>query len=34
MPSLVKAIRIQDKGKGIGFDWDNKDQVWDKVKED
>lgn len=34
MPSLVKAIRIQDKVKGIGFDWDNKDQVWDKVKEE
>ena len=34
MPSLVKAVRIQDKVKGVGFDWDNKDQVWDKVKEE
>lgn len=34
MPSLVKAVRIQDKVKGIGFDWDNKEQVWEKVKEE
>ena len=34
MPSLVKAIRIQDKVQGVGFDWDNKDQVWEKVKEE
>ena len=34
MPSLVKAVRIQDKVKGVGFDWDNKEQVWDKVKEE
>lgn len=34
MPSLVKAVRIQDKVKGVGFDWDNKDQVWDKVQEE
>lgn len=34
MPSLVKAVRIQDKVKGVGFDWDNADQVWDKVKEE
>jgi XTP/dITP diphosphohydrolase len=34
LPALVKAIRIQDKARGIGFDWDNKDQVWDKVKEE
>lgn len=34
MPSLVKAVRIQDKVKGVGFDWDNKDQVWCKVKEE
>ena len=34
MPSLVKAIRIQDKVKGVGFDWDNKEQVWDKVQEE
>jgi XTP/dITP diphosphohydrolase len=34
LPALVKATRIQDKVKGIGFEWDNKDQVWDKVKEE
>jgi XTP/dITP diphosphohydrolase len=34
LPALVKAIRIQDKVKGIGFDWDNKEQVWEKVKEE
>ena len=34
LPSLVKAVRIQDKVKGIGFDWDNKEQVWEKVKEE
>ena len=34
MPSLVKAVRIQDKVKGVGFDWDNKDQAWEKVEEE
>jgi len=34
LPALVKAIRIQDKVKGIGFDWDNKEQVWEKVNEE
>jgi XTP/dITP diphosphohydrolase len=34
LPALVKAIRIQDKARGIGFDWDNKDQVWEKVEEE
>lgn len=34
LPSLVKAIRIQEKAKGIGFEWDNKDQVWEKVQEE
>jgi len=34
LPALVKAIRIQEKARGAGFDWDNKDQVWDKVKEE
>ena len=34
MPSLVKAVRIQDKVKAVGFDWDNKDQVWEKVQEE
>lgn len=34
LPSLVKASRIQDKARGVGFDWDNKEQVWAKVKEE
>ncbi len=34
LPALVKATRIQDKVKGIGFEWDNQDQVWDKVNEE
>lgn len=34
LPALVKAVRIQDKARGIGFDWDNKEQVWDKVHEE
>lgn len=34
LPALVKAMRIQEKARGIGFDWDNKTQVWDKVKEE
>lgn len=34
LPSMVKAIRIQDKARGVGFDWEHKDQVWDKVQEE
>lgn len=34
LPSLVKASRIQDKARGVGFDWDNKDQVREKVDEE
>jgi len=34
LPSLVKAQRIQEKAKGIGFEWDTSDDVWDKVKEE
>jgi len=34
LPSLIKASRIQDKARGIGFDWDNRDQVWEKVEEE
>ncbi len=34
LPALVKALRIQDKVAGIGFDWDNRDQVWEKVQEE
>ena len=34
LPSLVKAYRIQDKVRGVGFDWDHEDQVWAKVEEE
>lgn len=34
LPSLVKAGRIQDKARGVGFDWDNANQVWEKVQEE
>lgn len=34
LPALIKAYRIQDKASGIGFDWDNKDDVWNKVEEE
>jgi XTP/dITP diphosphohydrolase len=34
LPALVKSMRIQEKVKGIGFDWDNKSQVWAKVQEE
>jgi len=34
LPSLVKAGRIQDKARGVGFDWDDAGQVWEKVLEE
>ena len=34
LPALIKCIRIQDKARGVGFDWDNKEQVWEKVIEE
>ena len=34
LPAVVKSFRIQEKVRGIGFDWDNKKQVWDKVLEE
>lgn len=34
LPAMVKATRIQEKVKGVGFDWDNKEQVFEKVKEE
>ncbi len=34
LPALIKATRIQEKARGVGFDWDNQEQVWDKVKEE
>ena len=34
LPSLVKAYRIQDKAANVGFDWEKREDVWDKVKEE
>lgn len=34
LPALIKAHRIQDKARSAGFDWDERSQVWDKVKEE
>ena len=34
LPSIVKSFRIQEKVRGIGFDWENKNQVWSKVLEE
>ena len=34
LPAIVKSFRIQEKVRGIGFDWDNKTQVWEKVLEE
>ena len=32
LPSMVKAMRLQEKAKQVGFEWENKEQVWEKVK--
>lgn len=34
LPALVKANRIQEKVRGVGFDWEDREQVWDKIKEE
>ena len=34
LPAMVKATRVQEKARGVGFDWDNKEQVFEKVKEE
>lgn len=34
LPAMVKAIRIQEKARGVGFDWKKRQQVWDKVEEE
>lgn len=34
LPSVLKAYRMQDKARGVGFDWEEKTQVWDKVREE
>ena len=34
LPALIKAYRIQDKARNVGFDWEEREQVWDKVREE
>lgn len=34
LPSLIKAMRLQEKAKQVGFEWENRDQVWEKVEEE
>ena len=34
LPPILKAFSMQDKARGVGFDWEEKEQVWDKVKEE
>ena len=34
LPALIKANRIQEKARNVGFDWEDREQVWDKVKEE
>ena len=34
LPAMVKAVRIQEKVQGVGFDWDDSEQVWEKVQEE
>jgi XTP/dITP diphosphohydrolase len=34
LPAIVKANRIQEKVRGVGFDWENREEIWDKVMEE
>ena len=34
LPSLIQAYRIQEKAANVGFDWENKEQVWEKIEEE
>jgi MazG family protein len=34
LPAIVKAMRLQEKAKQVGFEWENANQVWDKIKEE
>lgn len=34
LPAMIKSYRIQEKARGVGFDWHNADEVWDKVEEE
>ncbi len=34
LPAMVKAMRLQEKARQVGFEWENKEQVWDKIEEE
>ena len=34
LPAVIKAYRIQEKAANVGFDWENREQVWDKAREE
>jgi len=34
LPAMIKAMRIQEKARGVGFDWEKEEQVWEKVEEE
>ena len=34
LPAMVKAMRLQEKAKQVGFEWENKEQVWEKIEEE
>ncbi|MBO5663957.1 MAG: nucleoside triphosphate pyrophosphohydrolase, partial [Bacteroidales bacterium] len=34
LPSMIKAYRMQDKARGVGFDWEHKEDAWEKVQEE
>ncbi len=34
LPAMIKAMRLQEKAKQVGFEWENKEQVWDKIEEE
>lgn len=34
LPSMIKAYRMQDKARGVGFDWEHKEEAWEKVQEE
>ena len=34
LPAIIKANRIQEKVRGVGFDWEKREQIWDKVLEE
>ena len=34
LPAMVKAMRLQEKAKQVGFEWETKEQVWEKIEEE